>query len=257
MSYSINQLQTDLHARIASDPYFSDIIVVLNDEGVSAADLENTFKFVTEKAGKKGAAVVVDEIIRDVPNPDPMGPQFRLTLPVGIYVHPTINFGTGGTNKRIEDITDELMSLVHGWKLHNYVGQVRAAETAVTPVLTAGEMKVREIQFQTLLNFAKPVRVATPVITGNGSACSIYCNTAGAVIYYTLDGSAPWSGNPSAEIYGYALQTESGIIITTEEGNELTVANPLTGVEEIRAAAYLADSTTTQGSDWAFASFTT
>jgi hypothetical protein len=120
-------------------------------------------------------------------------------------------------------------------------------------VLDSKGLKVREVQFACSFGFAKPVRVATPTITGNGDACSIFCNTAGAVIYYTLDGSAPWSGNTSAQIFGYALQTESGIIITTEEGNPLAVANPLTGVSQIRAGAYL--ESTHQGSDWASAEF--
>jgi hypothetical protein len=253
MSYSTNQLQADLFARIMSEGYFSDIVGVLNDEGVSAADLENTFKFQLNKAGKKGAAVVVDEIVRDVDTPNPMGPNFRMILPVGIYVHPTVNFGDGGTNKRIEDITDELCNRVHGWKPHPRVGQIHASATAVTPVLDLKGLKVREVQFTTSFGLEKPTRVAMPTISGNADACSIFCNTAGAVIYYTLDGSAPWEGNTEAEIYGYALQTESGIIITTEEGNELTVANPLSGVESIRAGAYLTD--THQGSDWAYAEF--
>lgn len=253
MSYSTNQLQKDLYGRIFSSSYFSDIAGVLNDEGVIATDIENTLKVFKSVSGKSGAGIVVDELVRDVPNPDPMGPQFRMILPVGIYVFPVTNFGSSGTGKRIEDITDVLCNLVHGWKPHPRVGQIHAAATAVTPILDSKGLKVREVQFSTFFGLAKPTRVATPTISGNGSACSIFCNTAGAVIYYTLDGSAPWSGNDAAEIYGYALQTESGIIITNEEGNPLTVANPLTGVSTIRAGAYLPS--THQGSDWAYAEF--
>jgi hypothetical protein len=49
------------------------------------------------------------------------------------------------------------------------------------------------------------LRVATPEISPNSGAApqsvTITCATAGATIWYTLDGSHPWAENPEAEEY--------------------------------------------------------
>jgi hypothetical protein len=255
MSSRVAQLQADLFALISAEAYFSDIVVYLNNEGLSASDIATAIKCQVDKDGKKGAAVIVDEVLRDVPNPDPMGPNFRLILPVGVYVHPGLNFGTGGTGKTIDEITDEICNAVHGRKVHPNINQIHNDKTAVTPVVDKNGLKVREILFASSLCLAKPSRVATPTLSGNAAAVSITCNTDGAVIYYTTDGSYPWSGNSTATRFGYALQTESGIIITTEEGDEMTVANPfpVSAGTEVRAAAY--KTATHQGSDATAATF--
>lgn len=248
MNDPVFQLQSDIHARLSADDYFADVLVLLNEKGILIDDIESAVKLFTAKAGKKGAAVIVDRPFREVRSPDASGPEFDLTIPVAVFEMPLLNRATGGTGKTIEEITSKIMHLTHGWRSNPSLGQVYMDKDAVTPVVGNDKIIVTEIQLRSRMRFVPPIRVAAPTFSGNASAVQISCNTPAATIYYTLDGTFPWSGNTAAIRFGITLITEDGTIIVTEDGNELNVANPFTVTAGtlIRAAAY-ADAH--QGSD--------
>jgi hypothetical protein len=245
------QLQSDIYGRLMGHAWFSDVPVLLNEKGIIADDIENTLKVFTTKSGKKGAAVIVDRPLREVNSPNPSGPEFDVIIPISVFEMPLINRATGGTEKTIEEITSEVMHLLHGWRSSPSLGQVYCDKDAVTPVVGTDKIIVTEIQLRSRMRLESPARVATPTFSGNAAALQISCNTAGAAIYYTTDGSFPWSGNATAILHGYSLLTESGIIITTEEGNPLALANPFTvqAGSQVRSVAY--KTTTHQASDCA------
>nr|WP_246438234.1 chitobiase/beta-hexosaminidase C-terminal domain-containing protein [Prosthecobacter vanneervenii] len=66
----------------------------------------------------------------------------------------------------------------------------------------------------TLIQHVTPdalVKVSTPTVTQEGAAIALTCTTAGASIYYTLDGTFPGSGNAAASLYTAPISLESGI----------------------------------------------
>lgn len=214
MSDSVFQLQSDVYARLMSDAYFEDINVLLNEKGLLADDIENALKVITEKSGKLGACVVVDRPGREVPKPDPSGPEFNLVLPVVAFEFPLLNRDIDGTGKTIEEITSQVMHLLHGWRTQPSLGQIYCDTPAATPTVGDDGIIACELVFRTRMRFDAPTRVATPLITGNASAVQITCNTPSAEIYYTTNGTTPWSGNATATLHdGNAFAVPSGTTI--------------------------------------------
>lgn len=253
MNDPVFQLQSDIFGRIASGSFFSDIPVLLNEKGIIPSDVENAIKVFISKSNKSGAAVVVDRPSRIVNKPEPSGPQFEAQIPVVVVEFPLTNRTPSGTNKSIEVITSEIMHLVHGWRSNPSVGQIFCGEDAVSPVVGNDRMIASQVLFRTHMRFAAPSRVALPVITGSGNTFSITCNTPDASIYYTIDGSFPWSGNPEAYLFGVTfLVAQTGAIIVTQSGDPLVLAQPveISAGTYVRAAAY---HTSKQGSDVASA----
>lgn len=72
-----------------------------------------------------------------------------------------------------------------------------------------GETKPYQIGYQVPIRCSPDMlllsKVVAPVISPAGTLPSVTvtltCATSGAAIYYTLDGSHPWSGNTSAALY--------------------------------------------------------
>jgi hypothetical protein len=248
MSDPVFQLQADVHARLSADAYFADVLVLLNEKGILIDDVDSAVKLFTAKAGKKGAAVIVDRPFREVTEPNGSGPRFGVTIPVSVFEMPLINRATGGSGKTIEAITSKIMHLMHGWSANTQLAQIYMDKDAVTPVVGNDKVIVTEIQLRSTMQFAAPARVARPTFSGNASALSIGCNTTAATIYYTTNGSFPWSGNTAATKYGLTITTEDGTVIVTENGDPLITPGPFsvsTGTT-VRAAAF-ADNY--QGSD--------
>ena len=252
MKDPVLQLQLDVAARLGAHAFFADILVLANEKGILAEDLENTLKLFTAKSGKSGVAVVVDRPLRQVPKPDVPGPEMVIIVPVTVVEMPLTNRAASGTGKTTEQIVTEAMALLHGWRASSWMGQLYCAEDAVTPTVGGDKTIATEIQFRTRMRIAPLARVATPVITGDASAVQLGCNTPDAKIYYTTDGSWPWVGNAAAVLYGITLLTEDGQIIVTEDGNPLHLADPFVVAlgTQVRVAAYAENK---QGSDGAAA----
>lgn len=252
MSDPVFQLQADVHARASAHGFFFDMPVLLNEKGLIPDDLENLLKTFTAKNGKSGAALVIDRPLREVNRPDISGPEFDVVIPCGAYELPLKNRASGGTGKTVEEICTETMSLMHGWVPRPGIGQIYCDKEAVSPVVGLGRLLVCEILLRSRMRLAAPARVKTPVITGDASAVQIGCNTPAATIYYTVNGSAPWAGNPAAQLFGVTVQTDSGVVIVTQDGDPLIVANPfsVTPGTLVRAAAFAENK---QGSDGAAA----
>jgi hypothetical protein len=255
MNDPVFQLQLDVAARLNAHPFFSDILVLANEKGLLGDDLENALKLFTAKSGKSGVAVVVDRPLRQVPKPDAPGPEMVIIVPVTVVEMPLLNRAASGTGKTTEQIVSEAMATLHGWRASSWMGQLYCAEDAVTPTVGGDKTIATEIQFRTRLRMATVPRTGTPVISGSAAAVQIGCNTPDASIYYTTDGSWPWSGNPSAVLFGITLLTEDGQIIVTEDGDPLNLAEPFSVAAgtHVRAAAYAANK---QGSDGAAATLT-
>lgn len=214
MSDAIYQLQKDVTGRLESHAYCSDIPVLLYEKGVILEDIEEALKLFTVKSGKKGAAIVVSRAIRTVPQADPSGPRFDIIIPVGVFEWPMLNRTSTGTGKVIEEIVSEVCHLIHGWRPYPIATQIYCDKDAVSPIVGDDKVIASEIRFAAKLGLAAPVRVSMPLFSGNANAVQITCNTPSATIYYTLDGSFPWSGNAEATLHdGNAFTVSSGTTV--------------------------------------------
>lgn len=248
------QLQKDFYGRISAEPAFADVCILDSEEGIVAEDVAEKLKLFTSRNGKKGAAVVVDRPVRIVENPEKPGPEFAVIIPVGVFEMPLTNRKAGGTGRTIEALCSGLLSLLHGWRPGPEIGQIYATPDAVTPVLSTKTVIASEVQFRTRMQLAVVSRVQRPVLAGTAASVQLSCNTPAATIYYTTDGSFPWSGNAAATRYGITLQTEDGTIIVTQDRDPLLLATAFSvdPGTRVRVAAFAEGK---QGSDAAAATY--
>jgi hypothetical protein len=261
MSDPLTQLQQDVTMLLKSEPFFAEIPVLSRAQGVTSAEIDARLggKGLYENSeGKIGCCVVVMMPIADAPNADPSGPALSIVLPVTVYEKPKINREDGGIGETAEEIALQVLAAVHHRGVAFGIGELHADQRALDPLSVEDESVVAyQVYFVTRFTLAARPQVKTPLIAGNAAAVQLSCQTPGAEIYYTTDGSypAPTSVNPAATFFGSVLETESGLVITTEAGNPLTVALPfaLEPGETLRAAAY--KPATHQGSNVATSTF--
>jgi hypothetical protein len=254
MKDPVLQLQEDLFGRYMAEDYFADVMILANEKGLILEEIEEKLKIWTSRNGKKGAAIVIDRPFRIVEHPEKPGPEFGLVIPVGVFEMPLTNRKPGGTGLTIEDLCSGVLSVSHGWRPSPEIGQLYVGESAVTPVVGTGRVIAAEVQLRTRMQLAVVSRVQRPVLAGTAASVQLSCNTPAATIYYTTDGSFPWSGNPSATRYGITLQTEDGTIIVTQDGDPLLLATAFSvdPGTRVRVAAFAEGK---QGSDAAAATY--
>lgn len=207
----------DLKARAEADPFYVNIsLFVLRPRYTAAGAVADTASFASiqtsinnalqclvKKGGKGGAAVTFLMPMGDTDKPNISGPQMKFIYTARVQEHPIINWGPEGVRLSAEEIALHTLQLFH---LSSLNGANSLAADAST--LTAGE-KDGFITYDVRLfqqgNLPAPAKVALPIISPSSGAVpqsvAITCGTAGAAIYYTLDGSYPSSANPAAELY--------------------------------------------------------
>ena len=206
MSYDPHfQEQTDFGARLEADEYFEDIPVLVQRKGVTESDVDVALAGLAEKGGKAGACVVVlmPELVPD--SPDAPGPRYRLRAAVQVIEMVLVNLGQDGTGKGAEAIAERVRQILH----HVSFGRGSVYTFAGMEPLSAGDGKISyAVRFERLAGDAWVAKVMRPVVTVTGSgpaSVSITCGTAGAALWYTLDGTYPAAANPVAALYAAAL----------------------------------------------------
>lgn len=198
----LQQDQEDFAARLNGDAYFADITVLLQRRGVTEADIEQALSVLNEKIGKIGACVVVLKPGLVATDPDAPGPEYRVSLTVQVITQPLFNDdATTGTLKVTEAIAERVRVVLHRFATAGGTYSFAAMEPAeveagkdsfsVTFTRRAGDYGFTACG----LPLISPDEGAVPQLVTLTTA------TAGASIYYTLDGTYPWSGNPAALLY--------------------------------------------------------
>jgi hypothetical protein len=120
----------------------------------------------------------------------------------------TLNNGAQGTKKPARKVARRVRDVLRMYSAAGLVKNLIADEPFLIP------LKVTDVEncvgyqenFKCLEDTTElQQKVATPVISPNSGAApqsvTISCATAGATIWYTLDGSHPWEENAEAEEY--------------------------------------------------------
>jgi hypothetical protein len=222
----------DLKARIQAHDYFLDINVIVRDDGDPADAEAMALGFMTptgpEGAQKQGACVIIEQPeyvdqmagVKDGP--------MRMNWTMLAVEHRLFNKDTanGGTGKRALAIARRLRRIVRGYhsggltqyfsfdrisRVANAVYYDEAKEESTSLVVWRLEFHGNEGDHESVLKVA-PV-IISPREGDAPQTVTLTCATSGAAIYYTLDGTYPWSGNEEAEEYTAPIEIPTAALL--------------------------------------------
>jgi hypothetical protein len=204
-------LQADILGCLAADPFIGARPGVLVEPGSSAAQLAAKIA-VAVGAGQDGKfgvgfLVLPIESARDENANIPFGP-LKLPLTVQFAENVVLNNGPRGTGKSLRVYTAVAEKLL---KLYTPVGLGQTL-TPVNPVIHHftpdhdANLRLGQLNFATAeADFSSYQKIGRPVLSVAGSAypytVTVGTPAAATSVYYTVDGSHPWAGNPAAVLY--------------------------------------------------------
>lgn len=187
-------------ARLAADSYFEDITVLEQRKGVTDSDIETALSVLNTTGGKVGACVIVLMPELRPSEPDSPGPSYTVRAAMQVITSPIFNDGADGTGKSSEAIAERVRQLCH--RFNNGTGTWSFA--GMEPLEVQPGQVSYAVSIERLALDADLPRQPLPMIDPEEAAApqTLTITAAeGAQVYYTTDGSYPWSGNDAATLY--------------------------------------------------------
>lgn len=209
----ITQDQLDLHDRVVDDEWF-DLPVLLEEKGVTEADVDKALGPIKAVGGKNGVCVIVlmSELEPEASNAT--AARWGDSITFQVVEWPLANRGATGNGKSAALVATRIRQLVHLFA-NGYGGTWSFAGQAPLPA-AAGKISYG-VRFTRSGGDAALPLVATPRIEATAATApatvTLTCSTADAAIRYTLDGSYPRATNPATVIYTapFAVATSANI----------------------------------------------
>jgi hypothetical protein len=218
MPDDMTQLQLDAFHILKSEPAFQYVNVILSrprsaeEATMIQSELQNALACLSLTNGKGGLAVVVMMPEADAPEAEAPGPMLEAVLTIRVLEIPLFNEGPTGTKITGEACALNVLSALHYFNNGNAAVMVdkrpiRALDLEDAPV-------AYDVILRQRLNMPRQLRALAPSIAINAGVASLACGTAGAEIYYTLDGSTPCASNaPAVLLYAEPFAVASGQLI--------------------------------------------
>jgi Chitobiase/beta-hexosaminidase C-terminal domain len=208
MSSILYSVQQEIADRLLADPFFATIPVLVEQP----RDLSFELQASAASAGTWGVVLVPQA---QVTAPNAPGPIFD---PVEFAVRFRANTPVAAGPGPLE-VAETALALLHLYKPATVNEVLVAAPDAlrrvIEPNVVTYEIRVRT---QACAAFAVP-QVAAPVASSSGSVSpqtvSLTCATAGAAVFYTLDGSAPVPRGPTAVLYSAPFEVNAACTLRT------------------------------------------
>lgn len=199
----LTDLQSDLVEFLKADEYLSDVVILNERTADIFNEINNALSLVTEAGAKIGLAAIVLQIVGTAEFEGVMFTPLELRISVRVLEDPTLNNHTGKTAfsvaRRVADALSLFSIAGRVSSLTPDKPTISPAKDEIAPVAYEVNFKGRESDSTTR------TRVATPTISPASGAppqtVTLTSVTAGASIYYTLDGTFPRSGNTAATLY--------------------------------------------------------
>ena len=204
---TLPDLQAELLARAKADEYLGAVCIVDERVGDITKSINEALGLVTAVSGKLGACIILQQPIASNAYNEIPGGLLQLDINFLVLEDVTLNSdATAGTLKTALALARRLVRVFQHFSPVG-VGQPLVTKTpCITPTEPPQGDLAYNVGFTTIEADSDAfLKVAPPVISPNTGAApqtvTITCATSGAAIWYTLDGSAPWSGNPTALLY--------------------------------------------------------
>jgi len=219
---TMERLQLDIAARLNASAYCADVTIVANRSEETDALVESATAGMKKKAGKTGAAIIVEMPRLGEVNQSAGLLITSIIVPVAAEELPQINHSSVGTGKAVEELVVEIGRRLAGWQ-PGYTAPLQW-DGGSTPSLDFLPRIRHEITLRVPWMIDLATKCAAPDIVVATGTATITNNEAGSAVYFTTDESLPTSTNGT--LYTAPFAAGAGTII--------------------RAAAYLAGK---EGSD--------
>lgn len=180
--------------------FFSNIPVVVLEVGNIATELAAKQSVMTIKNGKRGAAVVIPQLLADDLYPNLAFGPMKLRPAFFVYEVPELNHDANGTLKSARRIAREIVKVVKPLRLIGLATDMVPDSPAIEPLnipKVEGEKKFVGYQVNFTCEEAddEPLsQVATPLFEKNpldSTQLVMTCDTPGAQIWFTTDDTLP------------------------------------------------------------------
>ena len=199
---ALQQAQLDIAALLDCDELFRFVPVRVDrarDEAEATmiqTEIENALAGLLDKGGRSGTAVLVMLPEGQVPEPNLPGPVLEIEVTVRCMENPLFSEAlTTGSGVTAEQCALNVLSLIHRWT--NDGNPWRPDRRPLRSVDLKPGVICYDVVLLRSLGLPTRGRVARPLITDSESFVTLTCATAGAEIYYTLDGRLPTPGSGS------------------------------------------------------------
>jgi hypothetical protein len=205
----IDALPDELKARLEADDFFADIPIIVADAGNVLAEVERKMAVESEKAGKRGVAVIVLPPLGDDVAPEIRFGPLKLRPAFQVIEHAELNNDEKGTKKSWRRVARKIHLVVKPLALIGLTTEFVADTPCIEPVDFTSELgpmvKGGQVNFVCFEADAEDVdQVAMPLFSdgaGETPTLVMSCGTAGAEIWYTTDDSYPAPGNVGSTLY--------------------------------------------------------
>jgi hypothetical protein len=211
----LDDLQADAFARLESEDFFSDIVILEQRRGVLASEVETALTTLNQQSGKKiGACVIVQMAEIESGGGQGRRPDNAAILRIEVVTLPLINDSTDGTQKQAARIALNVRDSLHLYFSGLTRTTLHEAPRPITPVEEPEEGEVSYIvTMHADFSTGRRQKVATPSGSAADGELTLACATEDATIYVTTDGSYPGPANESAEIYTTPITLTEGLVI--------------------------------------------
>ena len=235
---SLQSFQLDVAARLEASAFFVNIPVFIfrPRAALTAAQIQDKINSalgaLTAQGGKSGMAVTVLMPVLDTREQELPGPYLHLNCTVRVQENVMVNMGTNGTRIPCEDAAIAVGQVLHLWTPGGVSGIVRVGKSAVTPNLEFEGKVTYDVLVESELDLDVLCKTVQPYIADAAGTLAITCGDPDAVIYYTLDGTAPWAGNATypttAILYTGPFTPPAGTLVRAAAFNPALLGSDIT-----------------------------
>jgi len=209
------QEQLDLAGRLRADANFATIPVLVQRKGVTDSDIEIALSTLNTAGGKIGLVIIVLMPELAPLTPDAPGPEYLVRPAIQVIEDPLLNLGADGTGISAEQTAQWIRQLIHYFAGRSGLYVCAGME----PVPRGDNRPSYGVRFSRRASDPSYQRCGLPLISPDSGAApqtvTLTCATAGAALYYTVDGSYPSSANTAAHLYAAPFSVAAACTLRT------------------------------------------
>jgi hypothetical protein len=195
----LDDMQQELVALLKSDEVLGQLPIIDERVGDVLKEVEKGLGLYTNVDGKFGACVIVQSPTATDEMPAAPGGILQTDWSFLVLEDPTVNDGVNGFQMRALKIVRRIVRVAKQYYAEGLCTMLVPKKPSVVPAQIPGAPVAYEVHFTcTEQRAGAMLKVTQPTLSPKSGAAPqtvTMTSDAGADIYYTLDGSAPWSGN--------------------------------------------------------------